>query len=239
MNELKGKAAIVTGGTRGIGHAIAAAFLAEGIDVAICGRDEADAVRAAEALGSDGTGRAVGFGCDVTDYDAVSSFVDRAAGELGRLDILVNNAGIGGFASIVEMAPGDFRRVIETNLVGAFHCCHAAIPHLKRAGGGYIVNISSLAGKNAFAGGTAYNASKFGLNGFSEALMQDVRYDNIRVSYVCPGSVATEFNDREAAEGSDWKLWPEDIAQVVVDLLHVDNRALASCVEVRPSRPRK
>ena len=169
----------------------------------------------------------------------MSSFVERVTSAFGRLDVLVNNAGIGGFAPISSMTPADFRLVIETNLLGTFHCCHAALPHLKQSGDGYIVNISSLAGKNAFPGGTAYNASKFGLNGFSEALMQDVRYDNIRVSYVCPGSVATEFNDREAAEGADWKLSADDVAQVVVDLLHIRNQALASCVELRPSRPRK
>jgi NAD(P)-dependent dehydrogenase (short-subunit alcohol dehydrogenase family) len=239
MNELKGKAAIVTGGTRGIGRAIAAALLAEGIDVAICGRDERAAAHEAEALGHGREARAIGLACDVTDYGSVSSFVERVASEFGRLDVLVNNAGIGGFAPIASMKPEDFRLVIETNLLGVFHCCHAALPHLKRSGDGYIVNISSLAGKNAFPGGTAYNASKFGLNGFSEALMQDVRYDNIRVSYVCPGSVATEFNDREAAEGAEWKLSADDVAQVVVDLLHIRNRALASCVELRPSRPKK
>jgi 3-oxoacyl-[acyl-carrier protein] reductase len=239
MNTLKGKAAIVTGSTRGIGRAIAAAFVAEGIDVAVWGRNEDDAKRVAEEIGARGPGRAAGFACDVTDYDGVTTAVERVAREFGRIDVLVNNAGIGNFKPIADMAPEEFRRVIDTNLVGAFHCCHATIPHLKRANGGYIVNISSLAGKNPFAGGTAYNASKFGLNGFSEALMQDVRYDEIRVSYVCPGSVATEFNDREASEGADWKLAADDIATVVLDLIRLDSRALASCVELRPSRPKK
>jgi NAD(P)-dependent dehydrogenase (short-subunit alcohol dehydrogenase family) len=237
--ELNGRAAIVTGGSRGIGKAIARALVAEGVDVALCGRDGAEAERVAAQLTANGPARAFGGACDVADYQAVASFVARAVGDLGRLDVLVNNAGIGLFASLPDMEPADFRRVIDTNLVGAFNFCHAAIPFMRRAESGYIVNISSLAGTNAFAGGTAYNASKFGLNGFSEALMQDVRHDGIRVSYIMPGSVATEFAGNEPEAGADWKLTPEDVAQAVVDLLQFDARALASRVELRPSRPKK
>jgi 3-oxoacyl-[acyl-carrier protein] reductase len=237
--ELKGQAAIVTGGTRGIGLAIARALVANGVDVAICGRDAADAERAAGELAAEGPGRAVGVGCDVADYESVRKLVGRAVETFGRLDILVNNAGIGAFAPVPDMDPAEFRRVIETNLVGPFNCCHAAIPAMREAGGGYIINISSLAGRNPLAGGGAYNASKYGLNGFSEALMLDVRYDNIRVSYVMPGSVATEFNGNDPNAGEDWKLSGEDIAEVVVDLLHFDERALPSRVEIRPSRPKK
>ncbi len=239
MTDLKGQAAIVTGGTRGIGRSIAEALVAEGVDVAICGRHAADAESVAGELARRGPGRAIGEACDVRDDAAVAAFTRRVAETFGRLDILVNNAGIGSFASAAEMEPAEFRRVIEINLIGVFNCCHAAIPFMKRTGGGFIVNISSLAGKNAFAGGTAYNASKFGLNGFSEALMQDVRYDNIRVTYVMPGSVATEFNDGDPSAGADWKLLPEDVARAVLDVLRFDARALPSRVELRPSRPKK
>jgi NAD(P)-dependent dehydrogenase (short-subunit alcohol dehydrogenase family) len=237
--DLKGQAAVVTGGTRGIGRAIVDTLAAEGMNVAICGRNDEDVRRVADEISGRGAGRVIGKACDVADYAAASALVKSAVEEFGRLDVLVNNAGIGGIAPIAEMEPEDFRRVIETNLIGAFNCCHAALPRMKRGGGGYIINISSLAGKNAFAGGTAYNASKFGLNGFSEALMQDVRYDNIRVSYVMPGSVATEFNGNDPAAGADWKLSATDVAEVVLGLLRSDPRALASRVELRPSKPAK
>jgi NAD(P)-dependent dehydrogenase (short-subunit alcohol dehydrogenase family) len=236
--NLEGSAAIVTGGTRGIGLAIARALANKRMHVAICARDGAAAEQVADELRDLGAGKAYGASCDVADDRAVADFVDHAARAMGKLDVLVNNAGIGIFAPITELGPGDFRRVVETNLIGVFNFCHAAIPHMKRSGGGYIVNISSLAGKNPFAGGAAYNASKFALNGFSEAVMQDVRHDNIRVSYVMPGSVATEFGGNEAGAGEDWKLHPEDVAQVVVDLLRFDTRALPSRVEIRPSRPK-
>ena len=237
--DLKGQTAVVTGATRGIGRAIAEALVGEGMNVAICGRNRNDAEQAAAEFAERGPGRALGIDCDVADEGAVSAFIGRAAEEFGRLDVLINNAGIGSFTPAADMEPAEFRRVIETNLIGVFNCCHAAIPLMRRSGGGYIINISSLAGKNAFAGGTAYNASKFGLNGFSEALMQDVRYDNIRVSYIMPGSVATEFGNSDPDAGADWKLRPDDIAQVVVDLLRFDPRALPSRVEIRPSRPKK
>jgi NAD(P)-dependent dehydrogenase (short-subunit alcohol dehydrogenase family) len=236
---LTGQAAIVTGGSRGIGKAIARALVAEGVNVAICARDGAGAASAAAELTTRGPGRAIGSACDVADYQAAAAFVARATGEFGRLDVLVNNAGVGVFASVTDMDPADFRHVIDTNLVGVFNFCHAAIPAMRATGGGFIVNISSLAGKNAFSGGAAYNASKFGLNGFSEALMQDVRYDGIRVSYVMPGSVATEFGGGPSDAGADWKLHAEDIAEVVIDLVKSDPRALSSRVEMRPSRPKK
>jgi 3-oxoacyl-[acyl-carrier protein] reductase len=238
-SNLGGHAAVVTGGSRGIGLAICRALVGEGVDVALCARDGAEAARVAAELTDRGPGRAIGGACDVADYASAASFVARAIGDLGRLDVLVNNAGIGLFAAVPDMAPADFRRVIDTNLVGAFNFCHAAIPAMRRGGGGYIINISSLAGVNAFAGGAAYNASKFGLNGFSEALMQDVRHDGIRVSYVMPGSVATEFAGNEPDAGADWKLAAEDVAEAVLDLLRFDPRALPSRVELRPSRPKK
>jgi len=176
---------------------------------------------------------------EYTDAGVVDHEIEAAEPRDSRLDVLVNNAGVGSFASVADMDPAEFRRVIDTNLVGVFNFCHAAIPAMRATGGGFIVNISSLAATNAFAGGAAYNASKFALTGFSEALMQDVRYDNIRVSYILPGSVATEFAGNDPGAGADWKLAPDDVAQVVVDLLRFDPRALPSRVELRPSRPKK
>jgi 3-oxoacyl-[acyl-carrier protein] reductase len=150
---------------------------------------------------------------------------------------LINNAGVGRFVDVTAMSPDDWHRVIDTNLTGVFHCCRAVVPHLKSRGGGWIINISSLAGKNPFAGGAAYCASKAGLNAFSEALMQEVRYDGIRVSTVMPGSVRTAFSHGGDAAGNDWKLAPEDVAQVIVDLLRQPARSLPSRVELRPAAP--
>ena len=157
---------------------------------------------------------------------------------LGRLDILVNNAGMGIFGKTVEEISGDeFRQTLETNLNGVFYACHYAIPLMKKHGGGYILNISSLAGQNAHPKMAAYNASKFGLNGFSEALMQEVRQDNIKVSYICPGSVNTAFGGDTASDANAWQLQPADIAQAIIDLLEMPVRALPSKVEIRPSKP--
>ena len=155
----------------------------------------------------------------------------------GGLDILVNNAGVGIFTNVAEMTPEQWHEVIDTNLTGVFRMCHAAIPHLRGRGGGFIVNISSLAGTNPFAGAAAYCASKAGLNAFSEALMQEVRHDDIRVSYVMPGSVATGFSNGDESKGADWKIAPEEVAEVVLNLLRHNARSLPSRVELRPSKP--
>ena len=171
---------------------------------------------------------------DVGRYDDCRRLVADAVAAFGRLDILVNNAGTGIFGPVAEMSPEDWDRTIATNLNGLFYCSHEALPHLRQAGAGWIINIGSLAGKNAFPGGAAYNASKFGVIGFSEALMQEVRYEGVRVSYVMPGSVATEFGP---GGQEDWKIQPEDVAQIVLDLLAFPERTLPSRVEVRPSRP--
>jgi short-subunit dehydrogenase len=151
----------------------------------------------------------------------------------------VNNAGIGIFGEVETMTPEEFRAVLETNLFGVFYCCHEAIPHMKKGGGGYIINISSLAGANPHPRMAAYNASKFGLNGFSEALMQEIRHDNIKVSYIMPGSVNTEFGGDNPSPEKSWQLQPEDIARAVLDLLHHHERSLPSRVEIRPSKPPK
>ncbi len=237
--NLKGKTAIVTGGTKGIGRAIAEALLREGASVCIAARGTDGFDRAVEGLSRTGTGHAFVFPCDVRDYEQVKALNDYAVKQLGGLDILINNAGIGSFETVEETSPEDFRAVLETNLFGVFYCCHEAIPQMKKRGGGYIINISSLAGANPHPRMAAYNASKFGLNGFSEALMQEVRHDNIKVSYIMPGSVNTEFGGDSPSDEKSWQLTPQDIARVVVDLLHHDDRALPSRVEIRPSKPPK
>jgi len=239
MMSLKDKTAIVTGGTKGIGRAIAEALLREGASVCITARHIDGADRAFADLHDEATGHAFVFPCDVREYEQVQSLIDYVVKHLGGFDILINNAGIGIFETVEDTSPEDFRSVLETNLFGVFYCCHAAIPVMKKRGGGYIINISSLAGANPHAQMAAYNASKFGLNGFSEALMQEVRHDNIKVSYIMPGSVNTEFGGDSPSGEKSWQLTPHDIARVVVDLLHHDDRALPSRVEIRPSKPPK
>ncbi|MBX5479510.1 MAG: SDR family oxidoreductase [Pyrinomonas methylaliphatogenes] len=236
---LQGKSAIVTGSTKGIGRAIAEALVREGVNVCVSARHGDEVERAVAELSEMGEARVTGAVCDVRDYDEVKALIAHAVGEFGGLDILVNNAGIGHFARVEETSPEDFRAVLETNLFGVFYCCREAIPHMKRRGGGYIINISSLAGKNAHPQMATYNASKFGLNGFSEALMQEVRHDGIKVSYIMPGSVNTYFGGDQPSAEKSWQLQPEDIARVVIDLLHHDERSLPSAIEIRPSRPPK
>jgi NAD(P)-dependent dehydrogenase (short-subunit alcohol dehydrogenase family) len=231
--------AIVTGGSRGIGLAIARALVAEGAHVAITGRNEAHLAAARPTIESAGPGAIETLQADVRRAADVTRAVDATVARFGGLDILINNAGVGIFAGVSAMTAAQWAEVIETNLTGVFHACHAALPHLQRRGGGFIINISSLAGKNPFVDGAAYCASKAGLNAFSEALMQEVRYDNIRVSYVMPGSVATGFVGGDASKGADWKIAPEEVAEVVVNLLRHNPRSLPSRVELRPSKPGK
>lgn len=239
MKDLQGKVAIVTGGSKGIGKAIAEALSACGCDVVLCSRNGGEAEGAAAALSSQGRGRAIGVGADVREVADVKRLVETALREMGGLDILVANAGIGGgFGPVDEISPETWRAVIDTNLTGVYHCCHEAVPELKKRGGGWIITIGSLAGRYAFAGGTAYNASKFGLLGFSEALMLDVRDHGIRVSCVMPGSVETSFNAREPS-GESWRLAPSDVARAVLQLLDHEARSLPSRVELRPSQPQK
>ena len=236
---LRGQVAFVTGGSRGIGLAIARALVAKGVNVAITGRTEADLAEARRHVEGSGPAAVETLRADVRDYSEVERAISAATARFGGLDIVVNNAGVGVFTNVAEMSPDQWASVIETNLTGVFNVCRLSLPHLKRRGGGYIINISSLAGKNPFAGAAAYCASKSGLNAFSEALMQEVRYDNIRVTYIMPGSVATGFSGNDQAKGADWKVSPKDVADVVVDLLTSHPRSLQSRVELRPSKPRK
>jgi 3-oxoacyl-[acyl-carrier protein] reductase len=231
--------AFVTGGTRGIGLAVVQALVARGDSVVLTGATVESAQRAETtvALEAGDATRVMGVGCDVRDGGSVRRAIDAAVQRFGGLDLLVNNAGVGTGAPIEQLDEAEWHRLIDTNLTGVFHCCQAAIPHVKARGGGWIVNISSLAGKNAFAGGAAYCATKAGLDAFSEALMQELRYDGIRVAHVCPGSVATGFNGREATAGADWKLHPDDVAQAIADLLAHPGRSLPSRIEIRPSQP--
>jgi 3-oxoacyl-[acyl-carrier protein] reductase len=236
---LENKVCLVTGGTRGIGLAIAEMLLEEGALVVVSSRRQDYVAEAVSALEARWPGKVKGKVADVKEYEAVGAlfaFLDR---EFGGLDVLVNNAGIGKFAKVSGLSRDEWDQTIGTNLTGAFYCSREALYRFETRDTGYIVNISSLAGKNAFAGGAAYNASKFGLNGFSEALMLDARYDNVRVSTVMPGSVATEFGGGEASEGADWKVHPEDVAAVVRMLLQMPGRTMVSQVEIRPSKPKR
>jgi len=237
--NLKHKVAIVTGGTKGIGRAIADALLQAGVSVCVSARQVEVIGQSTWREDEPGHVREIMFPCDVRKDDHVRALVDFTVKNLGGLDILINNAGVGIFETVEQTSPEDFRAVLETNLFGVFYCCHAAIPQMKQRGGGYIINISSHAGANPHPRMAAYNASKFGLNGFSEALMQEVRHDHIKVSYIMPGSVNTEFGGDSPGAEKSWQLQPSDIAQVVIDLLQHDDRSLPSRVEIRPSKPPK
>jgi|SRR5580704_1242115 3-oxoacyl-[acyl-carrier protein] reductase len=234
---LTGKRAIVTGGTRGIGRAIAESLLAAGSAVVICGRNGAALDVAVSEMKTKHGDRIHGRLCNVANAAEVSDFFATAQSVLGGLDILVNNAGVGTFKSTADLTIEDWHRVLDTNLSGVFYCCHAALPTLKGQVGAYIINISSLAGKNAFAGAAAYNASKFGLNGFSEAMMLDHRFDGVRVSYIMPGSVNTDFGSSK--KDTSWMIDPADIADIVMLLLQMPARTLVSRIEVRPTKPGK
>lgn len=235
--ELENKIAVVTGATKGIGRAIAESLLKADANVFICARDKSDLKRTLEQASA--LGRVEGEICDVRSESQVKMMFDECVRVFGGVDILVNNAGVGVFKTVEETTPDDFEWILQTNLFGVFYSCHHAIPLMKKRKGGHIINISSLAGQNAHPKMSAYNASKFGLNGFTEAMMQEVRQDNIKVSLICPGSVNTEFAGGEVSNENAWQIQPADIAQVVLDLLNQKSNALTSKVEIRPSKPPK
>jgi NAD(P)-dependent dehydrogenase (short-subunit alcohol dehydrogenase family) len=240
MSEpLLGKRALVTGASKGIGLAIARALVENGANVVICARQRESLNKAVAELRKTAKGNVSAYAADVSNSADVARLFEYSDKELDGLDILVNNAGIGIFRSAAELSIEEWDQVIGINLSGAFYCTREALSRFERARGGRIINISSLAGKNPFAGGSAYNASKFGLNALSEATMLDHRHDGVAVTYIMPGSVATHFSGEAGKRGADWKIAPEDIAEIVLGVIRLPKRTLVSRIEVRPLRPQK
>ena len=238
MTSLKDKVAFVTGGSKGIGYGVAASLSEMGVKVAITSRNREEAEKAAKEITKNGKAEAIGLEADVRNFDSQKAAIDQVIQKWGKLDVLVANAGVGHFGSIEELTPEQWQQTIDTNLTGVFYSLKAAIPSLKESKG-YIFTISSLAGTNFFAGGTAYNASKFGVTGFTQAAMLDLRNYDIKVTTIMPGSVATYFNDHQPSEEDAWKIQKEDIGELVVDLLKMNQRALPSKIEIRPTKPPK
>jgi len=239
MTEEK-RVALVTGGSRGIGLAVARRLGADGFSVAISARNADGVASAIARLQADvPSGKFAGMQADARSESDQKALIEFVGQTFGRLDVLVNNAGIGEFESVETLEPERFRAVVETNLFGPYYATHFAVPVLKRSGGGFIVNIGSLAAVNAFAGGSAYNASQFGLLGFSESSMLDLRHQGIRVAAILPGSVATEFGHSHGNRDHSWMLTSEDVAEAVSDLIRFPDRAIASRIDLRPSRPPK
>lgn len=237
MENLENKTVLITGGSKGIGYGIAEVLMREKMKVAITSRSQKAADTAAEQLNRSGAGEAMGVASDVRNLASQQKAVDQVIKKWGSLDVLIANAGIGYFGSIETLTPEQWQETIDTNLTGVFYSVKACMEHLKKSKG-YIITMASLAGTNFFAGGTAYNASKFGLVGFTQAMMLDVRNAGIKVTTIMPGSVATYFNNHQPSPEDAWKIQPEDLGQIVADLLHMNPRTLPSKIEVRPSMPK-
>ena len=234
------KVAVVTGGSRGIGLAIARTLLQRGARVAITATSDERLREAADDLGSvAGRSNVLSLRADVQNYAEVEHAFQSVAQKFGGIDIVVNNAGVGIFRPVADLNLEEWRQTIDTNVSGVFYGCRAAVPHLQGRGGGWIINVSSLSGTNPFPDGAAYCASKAAVNAFTEAFMQEVRHEGIRVACVAPGSVRTAFSGRASSGSDEWKLAPEDVALVVADLIAHPTRSLPSRVEIRPSRPPK
>ena len=239
MKNLQNKTVLITGGTKGIGYGIAEALLAEGMNVAVTSRSQEAAEEAAEKLNKKakkGNGEAFGTEADVRSPESQQKAVDKTVEKFGGIDVLIANAGVGHFAGIEDLSADDWNATIDTNLTGVFYSVKAAVEHIKKSKG-YIITIASLAGTNFFAKGAAYNASKFGLVGFTQAIMMDLRQHDVKVTTIMPGSVATHFNGNEPDDSDAWKIQPEDLGQMTVDLLKMHERTLPSKVEVRPAKP--
>ncbi|MCF1750175.1 SDR family oxidoreductase [Mariniradius sediminis] len=234
--NLENKTALITGGSKGIGFGIAAALVTEGMYVAITGRSKRSVQEAAEQLNKIGKGKAIGIEADVRSYDSQVAAVAAVMEKWGKLDLLVANAGVGFFAPIDQLTLAQWQETIDTNLTGVFFSLKAGLDALKESKG-FFITISSLAGTNFFANGSAYNASKFGVTGFTQAAMLDLRQHGIRATTIMPGSVATYFNNHQPSEKDAWKIQIEDIGQIVVDLMQMHPRTLPSKIEVRPSNP--
>jgi len=238
MNNIQGKTALITGGSKGIGYGIAEMMLKEGMNVAITSRHQETADLAARQLSSIGPGKLIAIAADVRDFDAQKNAVAKTLEAFGSLDVLIANAGLGHFAPITTLTPEQWHETMDTNLTGVFYSLKAAVDALIQSKG-YFISIASLAGTNFFAAGAAYNASKFGLVGFTQAVMLDLRDAGVKCSTIMPGSVATHFNNHEPNPSDTWKIQPEDLGQLVVDLLKMNPRTLPSKIEVRPSQPPK
>lgn len=236
MDKIEGKVAYITGGTKGIGYGIAETLLKAGMKVAVSGRNKADSVAAARRLGPEE--KVLGLESDVTrpedEVSAVSAILDK----WGQLDVVIANAGVGIFNTVDQLSLEDWQKMVDTNLNGPFYTLKASLDALKHSKG-YYITIASLAGTNFFASGSGYNATKFGLVGFTQAVMLDLRGYDIKVSTIMPGSVASHFNGNNPDASDAWKIQPEDIGQLVEDLLRMNPRTLPSKVEVRPTRPDK
>ena len=229
------KVAVITGGSKGIGYAVAESLLKEGYCVAITSRTIESANEAASKLVAHGDVLAIE--ADVKDYQSQQEAINLVLEKWGQIDVLIANAGIGNFGSIEELSLDDWHETIDTNLTGVFYSIKASLDAIKKTKG-YIITISSLAGTNFFEGGSAYNASKFGLTGFTQAVMLDLRKHGIKVSTIMPGSVATYFNDHEPDENKNsWKIQPEDLGELVVSMLKMPARTLPSKIEIRPTTP--
>lgn len=241
MNDLNNKTALITGGSKGIGFGVAEALLEQGVNVAITSRSLKNAEDAAKKLATNGKAKALGVKADVRNLIDQQEAVRKTTEEFGQLDFVIANAGLGNYGSIEKLSDSEWRETIDTNLTGVFYTVKASLEELKKSKG-YFISIASLAGANFFAGGSAYNASKFGLVGFTQAIMLDLRHQDISVSTIMPGSVSTHFNgnDPEAnAEKDSWKIQKEDIGELVVDLFKMNKRSLPSKIEIRPSKPPK
>ncbi len=236
MKNLENKVAFVTGGSKGIGYGVAAALSSMGVKVGITSRHRDEAEKAAKEITRNGKGEVIGIEADVRNFESQQAAIKQLTDKWGQLDVLVANAGVGHFGSIEELTPEQWQQTIDTNLTGVFYSLKAAVPELKKSKG-YIFTISSLAGTNFFAGGSAYNASKFGVTGFTQAAMLDLRNYDIKVTTIMPGSVATHFNDHTPGDEDAWKIQIEDIGELVVDLLKMNQRALPSKIEIRPTKP--